>query len=770
MSLEPSRRPEHGASLRPITGGRPPEAGFSALWRLAVIARRAMARRLLAETDRWFVWTPVFFGSGAALYLGLPAEPAGWVTGAVTGGALAFAGLAMRLRLAGDLRLVLAVIAIVACGLAIAQIRSSLVAAPMLDAERWPTAVSGRVLALDIGADGGRVLIGPVRVAGLAPDRTPSTVRLSLRRKDWLQGVRVGDWITLRAGLLPPPDPAMPGAFDFRRRAYFDGLGALGYAVTAPERIRAFEPSSLTGRLELAIERLRDTISARLSAALPGQSGALAAALVTGDRQGLTDDTRSAMRESGLAHLLAISGLHVGMLAGLIFFGVRLGLAAFPGIALRLPIKKIAAVAALAGALFYLLLAGATVPTQRAFLMTGIALIAVLLDRSPLSMRLVAVAAMVVLVFHPEAIESPSFQMSFAAVTALIAAFDGLRDRWRTWRGEAGLLRRVGLYCAGITLSSIVAGLATAPFALFHFGQVATYGLIGNLLAIPLMAFWIMPCGLLALTVMPFGLDGVVLVVMGEGLSVLLATAESIAALPGAVARTAGFSTAALAVMSAGGLWLALWRGRWRRWGTGAVGLGVLLGAISPVPDIVVARDGSPVGLRSPDGTLFVTTNRHGSFEIELWKQRLGASVVKSWARVPDRHAAESEGDRARAPPPGTRERVAHRPASVAAPFPSPTCDQSGCLAVLRGYTIAVPKRPAALDRDCRRASLVIAEFPIVPDCPAPQVVIDADDIARGGALSILLTEQGPVVHRAREPTGCRPWHRYAANDCRPSR
>lgn len=358
---------------------------------------------------------------------------------------------------------------------------------------------------------GYRIVIAVDDIEDLAPEQQPHRVRLSLRTR----GVAPvpGLAVRVRAVLMPPPEPAAPGAYDFARALYFKGIGVVGYAVGGLEVRESAAPSSSVVAERIAAIRLG--VASRIVAAMidendqdiDDQAAQVAVALLTGLRGRLSDETLSALRDAGLAHLLAISGLHLGLIAGILFFTVRLLLALNEPVALRYPIKKWAAIAALIGAFGYLLLTGATIPTQRAYIMVSLILFAVLIDREAVSMRPVAWAAVVVLVFRPESLLGASFQLSFAAVTALVAFYEWLRAR-STFRSKPSLgARWVMLYFAAVMATTIVASLATAPFAAYLFNRVAVAGLIANLIAVPPTALWIMPWGLAAMVLMPFGLE-----------------------------------------------------------------------------------------------------------------------------------------------------------------------------------------------------------------------------------------------------------------------
>jgi len=433
--------------------------------------------------------------------------------------------------------------------------------------------------------------------------------------------------VRLRAVLQPPAEPAAPGAFDFARQAYFQRLGAVGYAFGGAEVLAPAGDPSLTG---LWLHRLRDGVAVRVLEALPGESGAVAAALMTGVRGAIPEEVMAAMRDSGLAHLLAIAGLHMGLVAGLLFFALRAGLALVAGLVLRRPIKKWAACGAILGAFGYLLLTGGTVPTQRAFVMVSLVLVAVILDRRGLSLRPVAWAAVVVLALAPESLLSASFQMSFAAVIALIAGYEAIAERGRIALGERRL-----------ALTSLIAGLATAPFALYHFNRIAWYGLLANLFAVPLTAFWIMPWALAAFTLMPFGAEGLALTPMGWGIDLLLAVARYVAALPGAVTLLPAMPTFGLVLVALGGLWLCLWRRRWRFGGLLPVALGLASIFLLRPPDVLATGDGRLLGVRGPQGELLLSTTRAKRFEAGIWQRRLGQRRPSAWPDVTDPEATD---------------------------------------------------------------------------------------------------------------------------------
>jgi competence protein ComEC len=340
-------------------------------------------RALGDERERWALWLPVFLGAGVGVYFALPAEPHAWMAWLLAlAGVVAF--LLGRRQATGVAGVALLAFSI---GFGAADVRTGAVSAPVLERAIPSAAVSGRILAVEPASRGPRVILGEVLVEGLAPSATPERVRIRLRAT--ARDVRPGDRIAVRARLAPPPGASWPGGFDFSRQAWFQRLGAVGFAQ-GPADVRPADPAGPVARAEARVEEARAAIARRIMDSIEGPAGGVAAALATGLRGGITAEVRDQMRDSGLAHLLAISGLHLGLVAGFVFALVRSALVLWPAMALRVPAKKLAAASALLAAGIYLLLAGATVPTQRAFIMAAIVLTAVLVDRTGISLRLIA--------------------------------------------------------------------------------------------------------------------------------------------------------------------------------------------------------------------------------------------------------------------------------------------------------------------------------------------------------------------------------------------
>ncbi|MEM6489667.1 MAG: ComEC/Rec2 family competence protein, partial [Pseudomonadota bacterium] len=634
--------------------------------RAGVGARAAAAwqRALRLELRRAILWLPAGIGCGIWLYLGAAEEPPIWALAAPLPPALALALPRLRARMAWR-ALALAPLAL-ALGHAAAQFAALRAAMPGLERPLAGT-LEGRVIALDRAASGApRVMLDRVTHFALAPGMGPPRVRVTLSAMDRAAAPRPGEWVHVHATLLSPGPPVEPGGFDFARRAYFDRIGAIGYArapalrVPPDERVGAAGPNA-AGWPWLPLGRLRLAIADAVHARLPGPEGAFAAAILVGDRAAIDERDAEALRISSLAHLLAISGLHMGLLTGLAFWAVRAG-AALAGPALcPWPARKVAAVVALAAGLAYLGLSGATVATQRAFLMALVAFGAVLLDRPAITLRAVALAACLVLLWRPIGLLNPGFQMSFAATVALVAVYEALQRRRRAraeaaahdprpprhvdapaapqprtdettgtmpWPVAAVLLqraRRLMRWAGALLLTSAVAGAATAPFAALHFNRYAAYGLVANLGAVPAMGAWIAPWGVVAAALAPLGLAGPALDAMGLGITWVLGVARGVAAWPGAdVAVAAGPGWAAGAIAAAG-LWAAVWRGPWRAAGLAALILAALLWRPDAPDraDVLVAPRGRLVGVLGEAGRALSDAKRQG-YAAKRWLRRDG--------------------------------------------------------------------------------------------------------------------------------------------------
>jgi competence protein ComEC len=565
---------------------------------------------LQAARGTLFPWIAVLIGCGVGAWFSVTEEPgAGSYALAAM---ILFAGGATTARGPELLRPLALASAAIAAGWLAAGVRAHMVDAPMLDF-RYYGPVEGRIVGIDRSqSDALRLTLDQIVLREVSPDRTPKRVRVSLQEEqEWLQP-SPGQVVVLTASLAAPQGPVEPGGFDFRRMAFFDRLGAVGYTRTPVLLLE--EPAGGT----LPIDRLRRYLTQGMLAHMDGQAGAFAAGAMTGDRSAITEETVQALRDSSLAHLLAISGMNMAFLTGFVFALVRYGLALFPFVALRVNTKKAAAAVSFGVALFYLLLSGANVATERAFIMIAVFLGAVLLDRRALTLRSVAVAGMILLLLRPESLLEPGFQMSFAATVALIVGFAAL-DR-SIYRQKAP---RWLMPVFTLVLSSVIGGLSTAPYAAAHFNRFTDYGLVANLLTVPVMGALIMPAGVLAALLAPVGLAGLPLWAMEHGARWILFVAHWIAGLDGSVTAIPTPGPWVLPLLTLGATWLILWRGRIQILGLIPVAAAFSLWLAAERPLLLVSGDGKLVGLSGPEGRA-LSAAKGGGFAAENWLQNDG--------------------------------------------------------------------------------------------------------------------------------------------------
>ena len=696
-------------------------------WRVLPLLRRwygGLGDLFEFERERWLIWTPVLLGLGVALYFLLPREPR-LMSGLLLFGAAVALGLALRGRPAWA-RLA-AVLAMVAGGFLAAELRTATVAAPVLHRPVGPAAVSGRVAEVELQEKSARILVADVRIAGYDRAATPAQVRIGLTRYSDIP--KLGDRLSLKVKLFPPPSPAAPGAHDFRRDLFFLRIGAVGYAVQKYVRPAGEDPTDgpLLGRLRQAAAEKISVVFAD-----PGQAAerAIALALLVGERGPIPDDINNAMRDAGLAHLLAISGMNITIAAGLIYFTLRLVLAAIPWIALRFPIKKWAAFGGLAGEILYTQFVGAPVSAERSMITTGFIMLAIMADRSALTLRLVAISATLLILAEPEAIMGASFQMSYGAIVALVVLY----ERWNFHgTGEKGPFRRAFMYLAGIAVMSLVASAASAVFAIYHFQQSAFYGMGANLMAVPVHDLWIMPWGILSYLLMPFGLEALALRPMGWGISAMLTVARLFSGFPGAAGHFAAMPAVALGLIVIGGLWFLLWTRRWRWLGVAPIAAGILATVTVRQPDLLIAEDGKLVAIRMENGAIALSNRAHDKFTQSVWVR---------WA---------GEGD------------IEDNPPAVLRDAPeAQQCGKGVCLFTVAGHKAAILSDVRGFGAACDNAGnggpeLVISQIAAHAHCTAP-LVIDRTDLVQGGAQSITFAAAGPRIETVREVSGERPW------------
>ncbi len=665
---------------------------------------RQLAQIMLQQRGELVGWIPVALALGIGSYFSILYEPS-LVFYLIVAGIIAVMLAFAKLLPEAASPLAIAV-ALGLTGFLLAGVRAHSVAGPVLG-WRYYGPIEGRVVAIDRSqSDALRLTLDQVRLDRVTPDRTPQNVRISLHGDQSASVTPEPGLRVMTTGHLSPPSgPVEPDGFDFQRHAWFVSLGAVGY-TRVPLLAMAQASEGHTG---MGVFRIRMAASARIQRTLPGDIGGFAAAITTGDRSAISRMALENLRVTNLAHLLAISGLHMGLLTAVVLGGLRILLSLHTGTALRLPTKSIAAVGALIAATGYLMLSGGNVATERAFIMVAVALGALMIGRRALSLRAVAIAAIIVLSLRPEALTGPGFQMSFAATTALVAVFGWLRNV-QTDRVPQ-LLKPV----LAVVISSAVAGMATAPIGAAHFNTISNYGLIANLASVPLMGVLVIPAAVVALVLAPLGLDWIALWFMGLGLRWILGVAEFIAGLEDAQSYVAGPGGWVLPLLALGFLVLVLWQGRLRFVGLPMMAAAFVMWHGTARPEVLVADTGGLVGLMTPQGRA-------------LSKEKGAGFVARNWL--------ENDGD-------GAPQYVA-----AARWSEGPVIHLSG-------------KRAVAGFSGCAGRQIVIASVDAPHLARATCEVFDPSRLKHTGALAMKQSDTGWQITTARERTGERLWTRW---------
>ncbi len=661
--------------------------------------------QLEVERERIGLWLPVALGAGIAAWLALPAA-AYWIglllmlaAGFLVGLLIGWHGRVGRMVAIGC--------AVMAAGVLLIWARALWVAAPVLAAPVSTSfaAVVERVEPLP-AKDQVRIIARPQQRADLPP-----RLRLTLD-SDQAAGLVGGETIGVRARLMPPPTSSLPGGYDFAQRAWFDRIGAVGTVLGDV----SYGPGA-----GVAAPPLRGRLSAHIHGEIEGSAGGIAAALVTGDRGAISEADEEAMRRSGLAHLLSISGLHVTAVVGFAFLLTLRLFALSRRIALAGYVLPLAAAAgALAGGA-YTLLAGAEVPTLRSFIAALLVLVAFLMGREALTLRLVAAGALIVLLWRPESLAGPSFQLSFAAITAIIALHESRPMRAFLARRDEPWLLRFGRAIAGLLATGLVVEVALAPIALFHFHKAGLYGALANVVAIPLTTFVIMPMEALALLFDAVGLGAPFWWVAEQALKALIALAHAVASAPGAVATLPVFPPWGFGLAVVGGLWLLLWQTRWRRWGAVPLAIGMAALLAQPRPDILVTGDGKHIAAALPDGGYALLRDRAGDYIRDTLSEAAGVDTPLS--ALADLDHVECNRD---------------------------FCRWSHGAGATRRIILASRGRDRIEGADmiaaCAAADVVISDRWLPRECAARWLTIDRDSLAETGGLALYLGERPEAV------------------------
>ncbi|WP_244473502.1 ComEC/Rec2 family competence protein [Rhizobium sp. Leaf262] len=734
-----------------------------------------------------FLFVPVFIAAGVALWFGLPVTPSRWFLLALV---LGVASLAVGFRhRPGLTTAILKAAALLGLGMLLADWEARRAGTIILDTPVTTTIV-GTVERRELDALGNwRYLVALSSTSEPKIARAPQTVSLVSRSSH--DAIPIGGAITGKARLSPPSGPALPGLNDFAFAAYFNGIGATGYFYGPPKAMPSkVEEGNAGFWLEQAdswLYTLRSGIAQRIRHIIGGDAGAFAASIVTDERRAISGETMEALRVSGLAHIVAISGLNMALAAGIFFIGMRSAFSLFPGFSQRRPVKKISAFAALLMTLCYYLISGFAVSAERAWLMMSIMLIAVLVDKPSISLRNVALSALVIIVLSPHEVMGPSFQMSFAATLALVSSY----SFWSRWRGERerfvmarpplwlSLASKAGTLVAGVIVTSLIGGISTAIYSIEHFHRITTYGLAANLAAMPVMSLVVMPFALIGMLLMPFGLDAPFLKIMGYGMAVVIDIAKTVSSWGGdeTIGRQNGWF---LAISTSGFLLIALLRTRLALIGLPFIAAGFAMLVIEQGrsrPDLLIYEDGSLVALLTKDA-------------VATTKQRASGFVYEQWARavpLPDLHipanmlATTRSSDEKEAD--GKRPRLSDQDKiraaeEMQAAFTKAdvfTCRKdSWCAARSQeGATIAVIFDSTLTAMACDVAKIVVttrrAPF---SECHSGAILFSQDVLRRTGSLELWLGDDArPVIHANAAMEGShRAWTMHRAYEWRSDR
>jgi competence protein ComEC len=652
-----------------------------------------------AEQGRFVLLLPIAMGAAILAYFALPAEPPLWLGAAFVAASLALLALAWRRP---DTRFLAALTVAAALGFARAEWRTAAMP-PLLTLPHGAVTLAGPIASVDLLPTGRRITLADPTANG-APE--PRDIRVKLAVSDQTP-LTPGDLVTIRALLFKPDRPAYPGGWDSGRDAFFEHLGASGFAL-GPVTITQPAPAQ---PLATRLRAMRETIAATILAILPIDTGAIAVTLLTGFEQDIPAQEHQNFITAGLAHLLAVAGLHVGIVMGLFFAATRFLLTRSERVTLHLPVKSIAAGAALLAGIAYAALTGAHLPILRSLAMASLVTLGIAAGRRAISLRGLAIAAAIIMLTTPEAIIGVSFQMSFSAVLALICGYAWAKTWFARLHEGTSPAARLATHLAGLFYTSLLAGAASMPFAAYQFQQLQPYWILANLVAVPLTALWVLPLGLLALALMPLHLAALALVPMGWGIAIILACASAIADWPDAMLRVCPMPAAAILLYAAGLAWLCVWRSRINLAGLPLILAALLVYAAARPPDALISPDAKLIALRAPTGLLLLRQKKSETFTLTQWQPVWGGAAF------------------------------------TPLDCPGPTCRFGPVLVALQ------PPTP------CPSAPLIVSPIPLRGACDTPgATVIDRFTVWHNGAAAIWISGAKISVLTDRDIQGTRPW------------
>ena len=670
---------------------------------------------ITTERPRLFLWSPVALMLGIGLYFTLENEPS-WLIGQ---GVFAAAVVLLLAMWRSKIRLLVTFLFLISLGFAAAQWRAYVVTTPLLTQEIHNRVVEGTIDEIEPIEEKEKLVLSHLWIEGVSQDATPLRVRISFRSQN--AAISVGDRIRLSANLYPLPSPVMPGSYDFARHFYFRSIGGNGFSLRAAEIIQAAQMSGW----RVWLGNLRHVIGENMRAGMPGSVGTVAAAMTVGETGPIPADVKSTLRDSGLAHMLAIAGLHLGIVTAVVFYNVRLLLTLYPPLALRLPVKKIAAAFALSSGFIYLMLAGGPIPAQRAFIMVVFLFTGIMLDRKAVTLRTLSIAATIILLFFPESMFGASFQMSFAATLAIVSLYE--RFGRNLSHSQGGWLARAWVHRLGIIVTSLVATLATAPFVLYHFNRFAIFGLLANMVVVPLATFIIMPGMVLALLLMPLGLQAIGYVPMEFGTKVMIGMAKWVTDLPYSSLHLPSPAGLGLACATFGLLWLCLMIGKHRLFGLAFIAFGLATISQHVPVDVLVSNDAHQVMVRLDSGHYTTLKGTARSFTVQNWLRSEGEDELTP--------LDESGID----------------------------CDKALCTYRHNGYTLKMVKKPdqdLVLNAACAQPSDILIAWRYLDEkqCPGAANRIGRGELEKFGAYALWLDKGKLRIIPTRTNDGWRMW------------
>ncbi len=648
-----------------------------------------------------FHFAPLIFGMGIVAYFMSPAEPVKIVLVASFGISALAASL---IQVHGKLWLLLCTIALFFGGMSAGKIRTDQVNTNVL-VQQTTGQISGTIIEVTRNQRGSaRYLITPKTIEGIEVEQMPEYIRLSAASKH--RRGSPGETISGLARLRPISGPAYPGSFNFSFNSWYSGLGGSGFFMGAP--VTAVGDAgqgniSKAKQFRIQINKIRIAISGKIRSALPGESGDIAVALIVGDRTGIDRDTSESLRNSGLAHVLAISGMHMALVSLTMIWSVRLLLAMNMRLAVTKPIKNWAAIAGFIVATSYLAISGMGVATQRAWIMISVMLLAAIISRKSVTLRGVALAAMLILAIQPESLLSPGFQMSFAAVAAIVAAYEWLEGRNKK-NMDRPRVNGVFRFFGTLIFTSLIAGLATSLFAAYHFQRIAPLGVLTNLLAMPLVSAIVMPSALLSVLAMPYGFEQLTLVPMGRGIDWVVSISDYINSF-GGKGITGQLGAAVLPLAFIGLFFLTMLKSGLRVIGVLILASTYYFWAGPPVPDVLLAENGRAIAVKNDDGKLVMLYPRRNKFVRDIW--------LRAYSNDEQVKFREPE-----------------------------TCNNDICIATtLQGAKVYVVYDPDLLAMACNRADILLAPRLRWVNCwyRQPELVIRRGQLEEFGAHAIYL-------------------------------